>query len=60
MAVNGDEEPLVELKGTGELLHQLPDAFQELINDWRNLFRVSDQMIASGQQARMVRYKQNK
>lgn len=49
MAVNCDEKPLIELKGTGELLHQLPHALQELINDGRHLFRVSYQVIASGE-----------
>lgn len=48
MAVNSDEEPLVELKGTGELLHELPHAFQQLIDDGRHLFRVSDLVVASG------------
>lgn len=48
MAVNSDEEPLIELKGTGELLHELPHAFQQLIDDGRHLFRVSDLVVASG------------
>lgn len=48
MAVNGDEEPLVELEGTGELLHELPHAFQQLINDGRHLFGVPNLVVASG------------
>ncbi|KAF3838021.1 hypothetical protein F7725_009789 [Dissostichus mawsoni] len=50
VAVNGDEEPRVELKGTGELLHELPDALQELVDDRRDLFRVSLQVVASGEE----------
>lgn len=41
VCVYGDEEALVELKGTGELLGQLPHTLQELINDGRHLFRIS-------------------
>lgn len=59
MAVNGDEESLVELKGTGELLHELPHALQELIDDGRYLFGVSDQVVAPGEELRTVRSKQN-
>lgn len=57
MAVNGDEEPRVELKGAGELLHELPDAFQELVDDRRDLFRVSLQVVASGEEDTTVRSK---
>ncbi len=59
MAVNGDEEPLVELKGTGELLHELPHALQELIDDGRHLFGVSDQVVAPGEEVWTVRSKLN-
>lgn len=59
MTVNGDEEPLVELKGTGELLHKLPHTLQELIYDGRYLFRVSDQVVAPGEEVRTVRSKPN-
>lgn len=59
MAVNGDEEPLIELKGTGELLHELPHALQELIDDGRHLFGVSDQVVAPGEEERTVRPKLN-
>lgn len=54
MAVNGDEEPLVELESAGELLRQLPRAFQHLINDGRYLFGVSNQVVVSahGQKSR--------
>lgn len=41
---DGDEEMLVELKGTWELLRQLPHALQELIYDWRLLFRITGQV----------------
>lgn len=47
MAVNGDEKSLVELKGTGELLGELPHAFQQLIDDGRRLLWVTDQVVAS-------------
>lgn len=47
MAVNGDEEPLVELEGTGELLAELPHAFQQLIDDRRRLLWVPDLVVAS-------------
>lgn len=57
MAVNGDEEPLVELKGTGELLHELPHALQQLIDDGRYLFRVSDLVVASAEEVRTVKAK---
>lgn len=57
MAVNGDEESGVELKGTGELLHELPHTLQELVDDGRDLFGVSDQVVASGREARAVRSK---
>lgn len=49
MAVNGDEEPLVELEGTGELLHELPHALQKLVDDGRHLFGVSDLVVTSGE-----------
>lgn len=47
MAVNGDEESLIELEGTGELLAELPHAFQQLIDDGRRLLRVPDLVVAS-------------
>lgn len=46
VVVNGDQELLVVLEGTGKLLHQLPQALQELIDDGRNLFGVSIQVAA--------------
>lgn len=45
MVVNGDEKPLVELEGAGELLHQLPHTLQKLIDDRRHLLWVSNQVI---------------
>lgn len=57
MAVNGDEEPLVELKGTGVLLHELPHTLQELIDDGRYLFRVSYLVVASEEEVRTFRSK---
>lgn len=42
--VYGDEEALVELKGTWELLGQLPHTLQELVDDRRHLFRISVQV----------------
>lgn len=54
MAVNGDEEPLVELEGAGELLGELPRAFQHLINDGRCLFGVSGQVVVSARGHRTV------
>ncbi len=54
MAVNGDEEPFVELKGTGELLHELPHALQQLINNGRYLFGVTHQMVTSGEEVKTV------
>lgn len=47
MAVNGDEESLIELEGTGELLGELPHAFQQLIDDGRRLLWVPDLVVAS-------------
>lgn len=47
MAVNGDEESLVELKGTGELLGELPHAFQQLIDDGGHLLWVPELVVAS-------------
>lgn len=47
MAVNGDEESLVELKGTRELLGELPHAFQQLIDDGGHLLWVPDLVVAS-------------
>lgn len=44
MCVYGDEEALIELKGTWELLRQLPHTLQELIDDRRHLFRISIQV----------------
>lgn len=59
MAVNGDEEPLIELEGTGELLHQLPHTLKELIDDWRYLLGISNQVVAPGEGGvGMVRSKQ--
>ena len=54
MAVNGDEEPLVELESAGELLRELPRAFQHLINDRGYLFGVSSQVVASAHGQRTV------
>lgn len=54
MAVNGDEEPLIELESAGELLGELPRAFQHLINDGRYLFGVSSQVVVSAQGHRTV------
>lgn len=50
MIVNGDEEFLSELKRTGQLLHQLPHTLQELGDDRRRLLRVSNQVVASGEE----------
>lgn len=44
VCADGDEEMLVELKGTWELLRQLPHALQELVYDWRLLFRITGQV----------------
>lgn len=44
VCADGDEEMLVELKGTRELLRQLPHALQELVNDWRLLFGITGQV----------------
>lgn len=44
VCVNGDEEAFIELKGTWELLGQLPHTLQELVNDRRHLFRISVQV----------------
>lgn len=47
MVMKRDEEPLVVLKGTGELFHQLPHHLQELVNDWCNLFGITLEVTAS-------------
>jgi len=44
VGVYGDEEALVELEGTWELLRQLPNTLQELVDDWRHLFGISIQV----------------
>lgn len=44
VCVYGDEEALVELKGTRELLGQLPHTLQELVDDRRHLFGISVQV----------------
>lgn len=44
MCTDGDKEVLIVLKGTGELLRQLPYTFQKLINDWRHLFWIPIQV----------------
>lgn len=44
MCADGDEEVLVELEGTRELLRQLPHALQELIDDRRLLLRIAVQV----------------
>lgn len=44
VCVYGDEEALVELKGTWELLGQLPHTLQELVDDRRHLFRIPVQV----------------
>lgn len=49
VAVNRDQEILVVFEGAGELLHQLPHALQELIDNRRHLFGVSRQLVASGE-----------
>lgn len=54
VAVNGDEEPLVELESAGELLSELPRALQHLVDDGRYLFGVPGQVVASAQEARAV------
>lgn len=58
MAVNGDEEPLVELESAGELLRELPRAFQHLINDGRHLFGVSSQVVVPAHEQGTVTSKQ--
>lgn len=51
VCVYGDDEALVELKGTWELLRQLPHTLQELIDNWRHLFRISIKVgIPAGKQ----------
>lgn len=53
VGVYGDEEALVELKGTWELLGQLPHTLQELVDDRRHLFRISVQVsVPAGTQFR--------
>lgn len=54
VAVNGGEEPLVELESAGELLHELPCALQHLIHDGRNLLGVSSQVVASAQEQALL------
>lgn len=44
MRADGDEEMLIELKGTWELLRQLPHTLQELIDDRRLLLRIAVQV----------------
>lgn len=44
MRADGDEEMLIELKGTWKLLRQLPHTLQELIDDGRLLFRIAVQV----------------
>lgn len=54
VCVYGDEEALVELEGTRELLGQLPHTLQELINDGRHLLRISIQVsVPAGTQLRL-------
>lgn len=50
---DGDEEMLVELKGTWELLRQLPHALQELVYDWRLLFRITGQVSIPAEKFRV-------
>lgn len=51
VCVNGQEEALVELKGTRELLRQLPHTLQELVDDGGHLLRVSIQVGIPGDTA---------
>lgn len=44
VTVDGNQEALVELEGTGELLGQLPHALQELVDDRRHLLGISVQV----------------
>lgn len=44
MVVESDEEVLIELKGRGELEHDLPDTVQELGEDWGGLSNLPCQM----------------
>lgn len=44
VCADGDEEMLIELKGTWELLRQLPHTLQELIDDRRLLLRIAVQV----------------
>lgn len=37
MVMEGDKEVLVELESSGKLHQELPDAVQELSEDWRGL-----------------------
>lgn len=41
MIMDGEEESLVEFKGEGKLLHEVPNAFQPLRKDGRNLLSVT-------------------
>jgi len=54
VVVDGDEEPLVELEGTGELIHQLPHTLQELVHDRRHLLGVPVQVVAPGETDRQT------
>ena len=48
MHVQLEQEALIELKGTWELLHQLPHTLQELVDHWRHLLRVTLQVSVPG------------
>ena len=49
VVVDGDEEPLVELEGAGELLRQLPHTLQELVHDRGHLLGVPVQVVTPGE-----------
>lgn len=48
MHVQLEQEALIELEGTWELLHQLPHTLQELVDHWRHLLRVTLQVSVPG------------
>lgn len=54
MQVELEQEALVELKGTRELLHQVPHALQELVDHRRHLLGVTLQVSVPGNNGIMI------
>lgn len=55
MVMDFEEEPLIEFKCTGKLLHELPDTFSELSEDRGHFLCITIEMATPGKLERKLR-----